>query len=174
MNRLTGRSTYADARESFIKEVTSNSKYGEGSPEHKAVVNAWYAVGVGNKYVEKPQNSYLKPGKYVIVANREEDSKNNWYYMTSDLGTASTKRFQAVSTGKENIDAIKYFTENGGKFAFCTGRPTGYFQDPLPTSYWYTGYPVFGQATEIRHSTAGHPRPAGSAPPSAHSRGFRC
>ena len=46
------------------------------------------------------------PGKYVIVANREEDSKNNWYYMTSDLGTASTKRFQAVSASTENIDAI--------------------------------------------------------------------
>ena len=30
---------------------------------------------------------------------------------------------------KENIDAIKYFTENGGKFAFCTGRPTGYLRD---------------------------------------------
>ena len=48
----------------------------------------------------------LSSGKYVIVANREEDSKNNWYYMTSDLGTASTKRFQAISTGKENIDEI--------------------------------------------------------------------
>ena len=30
---------------------------------------------------------------------------------------------------KENIDAIKYFTGNGGKFAFCTGRPTGYLRD---------------------------------------------
>ena len=106
INRLTYRSTFADARESFIQEVTSNSKYGKGSAEHKAVVNAWHAVGVGDKYVEEPQNSNLKPGKYVIVANREEDSKNNWYYMTSDLGTASTKRFQAISTGKENIDEI--------------------------------------------------------------------
>ena len=106
MNRLTKLSTFADARESFIDEVLQNQKYGKGSPEHIAVVNAWHAVGVGGKYVEEPQDSNLKPGKYVIVANRVENDKNNWYYMTSDLGTASTKRFQAVSTNVENIDAI--------------------------------------------------------------------
>jgi hypothetical protein len=60
----------------------------------------------GEQIPNESENTKLTPGKYVIVANREEDSKNNWYYMTSDLGTASTKRFQAVSTGKENIDAI--------------------------------------------------------------------
>ena len=107
MNRLTKLSTFADARESFIDEVLQNQKYGKGSPEHIAVVNAWHAVGVGGKYVEEPQDSNLKPGKYVIVANRVEDDKNNWYYMTSDLGTASTKRFQAVSAGNGNIDAIE-------------------------------------------------------------------
>jgi hypothetical protein len=107
MNRLTKLSTFADARESFIDEVLQNQKYGKGSPEHIAVVNAWHAVGVGGKYVEEPQDSNLKPGKYVIVANRVENDKNNWYYMTSDLGTASTKRFQAVSAGNGNIDAIE-------------------------------------------------------------------
>ena len=48
----------------------------------------------------------IKPGKYVIVASRNKTGDKNWYYMTSDLGTASTKRFQAVSTGTENMDAI--------------------------------------------------------------------
>lgn len=48
----------------------------------------------------------LKPGKYVIVAKRNSTADLNWYYMTSDLGTASTKRFQAVNTGVENIDAV--------------------------------------------------------------------
>ena len=48
----------------------------------------------------------LNQGKYVIVANRNKDDDNNWYYMTADIGTASIKRFQAVSTGTESIDAI--------------------------------------------------------------------
>lgn len=48
----------------------------------------------------------LTPGKYVIVANRDKADDKNWYYMTSDLGTASNKRFQAVSTETENIDDI--------------------------------------------------------------------
>lgn len=101
---ITSTSKYSDSREGSIEAAIY--LYGKGSAEHKAVVNAWHAVGVGDKYVEEPQDSDLTPGKYVIVANREEDSKNNWYYMTSDLGTASTKRFQAVSASTENIDAI--------------------------------------------------------------------
>lgn len=57
--------------------------------------------------VDCPSEEFeLKPGKYVIVANRDKDGDRNWYYMTSDLGTASTKRFQAVSTGTESIEAI--------------------------------------------------------------------
>lgn len=48
----------------------------------------------------------LTPGKYVIVANRDKTGDKNWYYMTSDLGTASNKRFQAVNTETENIDDI--------------------------------------------------------------------
>ena len=72
--------------------------------------NPIYVIVRSSEEEEMPEESedfQLKPGKYVIVANREEDDKNNWYYMTSDLGTASTKRFQAVSAGNGNIDAIE-------------------------------------------------------------------
>lgn len=48
----------------------------------------------------------LTPGKYVIVASRAKEGNRNWYYMTSDLGTATTKRFQAVDTGTEEVDSI--------------------------------------------------------------------
>lgn len=47
-----------------------------------------------------------REGKYVIVANRDKTGDQNWHYMTSDLGTASTKRFQAVNTGVESIGAV--------------------------------------------------------------------
>ena len=55
---------------------------------------------------EETEDFELKPGKYVIVASRAKEGDKNWYYMTSDLGAASTKRFQAVSTGTENMDAV--------------------------------------------------------------------
>ena len=56
--------------------------------------------------IEYYRDFQLTPGKYVIVANRDKDGDRNWYYMTSDLGTASTKRFQAVSTGTESMSEI--------------------------------------------------------------------
>ena len=56
--------------------------------------------------IEYYRDFQLTPGKYVIVANRDKDGDRNWYYMTSDLGSASTKRFQAITTGTENINDI--------------------------------------------------------------------
>ena len=55
---------------------------------------------------EETDDFELKPGKYVIVASRAKEGNRNWYYMTSDLGTATTKRFQAVDTGTEDVDSI--------------------------------------------------------------------
>lgn len=55
---------------------------------------------------EETDDFELKPGKYVIVASRAKEGNRNWYYMTSDLGTATTKRFQAVDTGTEEMDSI--------------------------------------------------------------------
>ena len=98
---ITSTSKYIDTRNGSIQAAID--LYGKGSQEHQSVVNAWYAVGVGDKYSEDFE---LTPGKYVIVANREKDTDKNWYYMTSDLGTASTKRFQAVTAGTEDINAI--------------------------------------------------------------------
>jgi len=52
--------------------------------------------------------------------------KFDGYLIYSDLdGTFAT----GETVYQENINAIKYFTENGGRFAFCTGRPTGYLKN---------------------------------------------
>lgn len=61
---------------------------------------------VTREYLGNPPDNNLTPGKYVIVASREKTDDKNWYYMTSDLGTASTKRFQAVSTEAHVLDDI--------------------------------------------------------------------
>ena len=65
---------------------------------------------VGSTYYKNPicvnvvgTESGIMPGKYVVVANRDKDDDKNWYYMTSDLGTASTKRYQAVNTNTSSL-----------------------------------------------------------------------
>lgn len=50
------------------------------------------------------ESSKSLAGDYIIVAKR---TSGNFFYMTPDLGTASTKRFQAVDTGAATTDAIE-------------------------------------------------------------------
>ncbi len=50
------------------------------------------------------QSGTLSAGKYVIVTRR--DIGKNFYYMTADLGTASTKRYQAVDTQTADLTKI--------------------------------------------------------------------
>ena len=52
-------------------------------------------------------------GRYYIAAIR---SSGNYFYMTSDLGTASTKRYQAVDTGLTERPASITAPENGYMF----------------------------------------------------------
>ena len=101
---LPPQATFAQARKYAIQSAEDLFPGDENTL--KSVTDAWYAVGVGDQYVEPTEEFELKPGNYVIVANRDKDGDRNWYYMTSDLGTASTKRFQAVNTGTESIEAI--------------------------------------------------------------------
>ncbi len=49
------------------------------------------------------EDLYNYEGNYVIVAKR---SSGNFFYMTPDVGTASTKRFQAVDTGSATVDGV--------------------------------------------------------------------
>jgi len=101
---LPAQATFAVARTYAIQ--SAKDLYPTDNSVEKAVTDAWYAVGVGDKYEEPAEDFQLNPGKYVIVASRNKTGDKNWYYMTSDLGTASTKRFQAVSTETESMDAI--------------------------------------------------------------------
>ena len=105
---ITSTSKYSDSREGSIEAAIY--LYGKGSPEHKAVVNAWHAVGVGDKYVEEPTTS---SDQFLVLAQRK--TGGNWFYMTADLGTAGTKRFQAIDAGtsvKEDINR----TPDGEKY----------------------------------------------------------
>ena len=49
LNYFPPQTTFAQAR--TLTEQTAVQIYGKDSPEHQSVANAWYAVGVGDKYM---------------------------------------------------------------------------------------------------------------------------
>lgn len=61
------------------------------------------AFGVNMEDAGVESNKSLA-GDYIIVAKR---ASGNFFYMTPDVGTASTKRFQAVDTGTTETAAIE-------------------------------------------------------------------
>ena len=105
---LTPSATFASSRNGSIE--STRDLYGTNSTEEIAVTNAWHAVGVGDKYVEEPTTS---SDQFLVLAQRK--TGGNWFYMTADLGTAGTKRFQAIDAGtsvKEDINR----TPDGEKY----------------------------------------------------------
>lgn len=86
INYLPPQATFLEARNLTIQAAAD--LYGENSAEVKAVDEAWKAVGLGD------MKNILKPGKYWIYTKRKNDDTHDWF-MSADLGTASTKRFQA-------------------------------------------------------------------------------
>lgn len=71
-----------------------------------------------------------EPERYIVVAQRNASS--NWFYMTSDLGTGSNKRYQAVDAGTNSLANVsssdladKYYWEiEGNKLKTSAGYST--------------------------------------------------
>lgn len=84
INYLPPQATFLQARNLSIQAATD--LYGENSKEVQAVDEAWKAVGLGD------MKNQIKPGKYWIYTTRQDGKR---WFMSSDLGSASTKRFQA-------------------------------------------------------------------------------
>ena len=96
---LTPEATHEDARNGSIQAAID--LYGEDSQEHQSVMNAWYAVGVGDQYVDKNAG----PTEYYIVAKR---NSGNYYFFTPNK-TSSKNRLIAVDAGtsiRSDIDTI--------------------------------------------------------------------
>ena len=96
---LTPEATHDDARNGSIQAAID--LYGKDSQEHQSVVNAWYAVGVGDKYVDGDAG----PTEYYIVARR---NSGNYYFFTPDK-VSGKNRLIAVDAGtavRTDIDTI--------------------------------------------------------------------
>ncbi len=61
-------------------------------------------ITVAENDIDNPSRDDLVAGKYVILAQRSATA--NYFYMTSDLGTAKNKRYQAVDAKTANKNAI--------------------------------------------------------------------
>jgi len=97
---LTQYATFQDATIGSL--IVSELLYGYGSAEYQAVQNAWGIVGIGNGYQGTTYD--LEEGTYLVLARRGVDSC--YYMMSSDLGSASTKRYQAINTNTSMIGAL--------------------------------------------------------------------
>lgn len=96
---LTPEASFEDSRNGSIQ--ASIDLYGQDSQEHQSVANAWYAVGVGDKYIDED----AEPIEYYIVAKR---SSGNYYFFTPNK-VSGKNRLIAVDTGtsvRSDIDTI--------------------------------------------------------------------
>ena len=80
--------------------------------------------------IECEEEQVPETDNYVVLAQRNASS--NWFYMTSDLGTASTKRYQAVDAGTSmladvitsNLDSKYYWQMEENKLHTAAGYST--------------------------------------------------
>lgn len=94
---LTPYATYQDAAVGSL--IIAELLYGYGSLEYQTVFNAWGVVGIGSGY---PGTTYdLEPGKYMVFARR--DASSNYFKMSSELTSGSTKRYKGVDIGSALI-----------------------------------------------------------------------
>lgn len=101
---LTPEATYEDARNGSIQAAID--LYGVDSQEYQSVMNAWHAVGVGDKYI----NENAEPIEYYIVAKR---SSGNYYFFTPNK-VSGKNRLVAVDAGtsvRSSIDTIHTTTD---------------------------------------------------------------
>ncbi|HLP20214.1 MAG TPA: M4 family metallopeptidase, partial [Chitinophagales bacterium] len=95
---LTPTSQYADARKYSIK--ATEDLFGACSPEVRVVANAWYAVGVGNAFVQEVNSDFSTPvtnycGVPATIAFI--DSSTNAVYYEWAFGDGGTSNLQSPS-----------------------------------------------------------------------------
>ncbi len=106
--------------------------------------NRYNTLGINMASAEKvvkPVDTNDYSGDYYILAKR---SSGNFWAATSNLGTASPKRYQAVDTGSEDINSVDlteatvwtieattggYYLKAGNQYAYWTSGNSGNLSD---------------------------------------------
>ena len=131
---LTPEATFEDARNGSIQAAID--LYGKDTQEHQSVVNAWYAVGVGDKYTTGKEEA----SEYYIVAKR---SSGNYYFFTPEK-VSGKNRLVAVDAGtsiRTSIDTINTTSDylwtfegnklknHNGQYLSCTSAKSAVMND---------------------------------------------
>lgn len=122
----------------------NNSNVGSDIPYSYTSSNHAIVTAVYKEETVTPPTPTLD--SYVIVAQRKADA--NWFYMTGDLGTASTKRYQAVDAGTADITQVN--TSNLDDIYYWQIEEDKYLKCGPDYSNWTSGNSAkFGPAIEL-------------------------
>ncbi len=81
------------------------SQWSDGNKSNPRTITVTEDITLEAEFVEKGAQTFaIAEGKFVVVCQRSTSA--NFFYMTSDLGTASTKRYQAVDAGTKNLTSV--------------------------------------------------------------------
>lgn len=114
----------------FVAVTGKLTKYGK-TPEFAAGCTVYRTHYKAEDYEDEDLEPTPIQDRYVVLAQR--DASSNWFYMTSDLGTAYNKRYQAVDAGtsvltsvnSSNLDSKYYWQmENNIKLKTDAGYST--------------------------------------------------
>jgi len=113
-------STFEDARQGAI--LAAREIYGEGSIQEVSTTNAWHAVGVGQPYVEVPQQE------------EQADSISHLAVTVIDITTQSTAfSWSIVDT---LMDTLSYQVVIDGDVVLSTSDTSALIADLLPSSQY--------------------------------------
>lgn len=104
---VNAMTTYTSLRENTLQ--AARDLYGADSNAERAVANAWHAVGIGGKH--HIDSFTIQPGLYVVVANRQTERDNQWYYLSAHTKQIhGGTRLEAVPTGVRNIRDVNTYS----------------------------------------------------------------
>jgi len=121
---LTRSSQYADARIFGIQ--SAQDLYGYCSKELIATTNAWYAVGVGDKYDSTElkigftgDTLFCHPPAKAYFSNRSVNAKNyKWYFSDGGVASVANPSHTFLQYGKFNVKLVGEGCFNGQKDSF--------------------------------------------------------
>lgn len=154
---LTTSSDYAEARYYGIQSAVD--LYGECSPEVEATTNAWYAVGVGDKYDSSivvadftSDTALCQASQIVQFKNKSTNAKSFvWTFSTGDTSHQANPTYQFPSQGSYGATLIATGCHGGAydtivkanyiKIDSTTDICNGYL---LPKATWQTVHSCSG------------------------------
>ena len=134
MGTVSGGGTYEEGSTATVKATPKTgykfTKWSDNSTMNPYSFTVTQEVSLTAYFEPNSESVDIIEGPFVVVAQRDEDS--NWFYMTSDLGTATNKRYQAVDAGTayladvntSNLDSKYYWQIEDSKLHTAAGYST--------------------------------------------------